>query len=137
MHILLPPARHTMTAAAAAPLLLALFLLCSLIVGELPGPLTRQGADNLLAEAGLLGVVYDYATADAGQYKRWHEGTEQQAASSSSSSSNGWAEGEVAPRWICAGQQLRLSLAQMGIYDEWSTEFEEADFGDDFMGNVS
>jgi hypothetical protein len=105
---------------------------CSLIVGELPGPLSRQEADNLLAEAGLLGAVYDYATADGGQYKRWEE--------QDTSAADGQEEGtaaDLAPRWICTGQQLRLSLAQMGIYDEWSNEFEEADFGDDYIGNVS
>lgn len=121
-----------------------LYMRCSLIVGELPGPLTRQEADNQLAEAGLLGAVYDYATADGGQYKRWQqeegEVADVQASSSSSSESSGGSVGDgavVGPRWIVTGQQLRLSLAQMGIYDEWSTEFEEADFGDDFIGNVS
>jgi hypothetical protein len=123
-----------------------------LIVGEVPGPITRQQADNLMAEAGLLGAIYDYATADNAQYKRWeqsHEGstdrTAQAAASSSSSSSSsssgssssGGEQEGAAPRWVVAGQQLRLSLAQMGIYDEWSSEFEEADFGDDYIGNVS
>jgi hypothetical protein len=133
MHTLLPPARRTDRCCCCC-IVACVVLFRSLVVGELPGPLTRREADNLLAESGLLGAVYDYATADAGQYKRWQEGAEPQTASSSSS---GGAEGEVGPRWICAGQQLRLSLAQMGIYDEWSTEYEEADFGDDFIGNVS
>jgi hypothetical protein len=90
--------------------------------------------------------VYDHETADNAQYKRWQQVwtempladvTGQAAASSSSSSSSSGEQGGVAPRWIVAGQQLRLSLAQMGIYDEWSSEFEEADFGDDYIGNVS
>lgn len=107
---------------------------CSLIVGELPGPLSRLDADNLLAEAGLLGAVYDYATADGGQYKRWQQ---QKTATDSSAAGQAGPAAAVAPRWICTAQQLRLSLAQMGIYDEWSTEFEEADLGDDVIGNVS
>jgi hypothetical protein len=77
--------------------------------------------------------MYDYETADGGQYKRWEEAGEAVDGSSSSDGEGG----KVADRWICAAQQLRLSLAQMGIYDEWSAEFEEADFGDDFIGNVS
>jgi hypothetical protein len=89
--------------------------------------LTRADADNLLAEAGLLGATHDYAAADGGQYQRWPAGVD---------------AGEDAalqqrPRWLVTAQQRTLSLAQMGIYDEWSTEYAEADWGDDALSNVS
>jgi len=45
----------------------------SLFVGELPGPMSRRDAENLLAEAGLLGAVTSYEAADNGQYGRWRE----------------------------------------------------------------
>jgi hypothetical protein len=44
---------------------------------------------------------------------------------------------ELAQRWLCTAQQLRLSLEQMGIYEDWSAEFADADAGDDFIGNFS
>lgn len=107
--------------------------------------------------------MYDYGAADGGQYKRWQDvlgfadGEQQKTAAaampgaageeatgaaaaldSNSPSSSGTSSSDVPPpRWVFAAQQLRLSLSQMGIYEDWSSEFEAADFGDDYIGNVS
>ncbi|KAF8065520.1 MTS1 [Scenedesmus sp. PABB004] len=111
----------------------------SLLVGELPGPLRRGDAANLLAEAGLLGAVYAHADEAYGRLGGPAGGR------SSSGSSSGGGDGDsggaaaaagggddaVAERWLVTAQQLRLSLAQMGIYDDWSAEFEAAEAGDD------
>eukprot|EP00879_Flechtneria_rotunda_P028693 GHRR01030903.1.p1 GENE.GHRR01030903.1~~GHRR01030903.1.p1 ORF type:complete len:432 (+),score=161.51 GHRR01030903.1:347-1642(+) len=121
----------------------------SLLVGELPGPISKRTVENLLADAGLLGAVLSHQAADQGEYGRWQEvakashfaaGDEATALPQQQQQQPGSvaADRDVqSSRWLCTGQQLRLSLNQMGVYKQWSTEFEESDAGDDFIGNFS
>jgi hypothetical protein len=104
----------------------------SLFVGELPGPMSRRDAENLLAEAGLLGAVTSYEAADNGQYGRWQECRSVTAAAACAGGDE-----EMSERWLCTAQQMRLSLEQMGIYEDWSAEYEANDAGDDFIGNFT
>jgi hypothetical protein len=109
----------------------------SLLVGEVPGPISKREAENLLAEAGLLGAVFSH---EQESYGRWQQQQDLQESLQDSSKQEGEAAGsseDVAPRWLCTAQQLRLSLEQMGIYEDWSSEFADADAGDDFIGNFS
>jgi hypothetical protein len=110
----------------------------SLLVGEVPGPINKREAENLLAEAGLLGAVFSH---EQESYGRWQQ---QQGLQDSlqdrklrKDAAAGSSEDVAAPRWLCTAQQLRLSLEQMGIYEDWASEFADADAGDDFIGNFS
>jgi hypothetical protein len=100
----------------------------SLLVGELPGPMSRQQAENLLAEMGLLGAVQLHAAADAGSYGRLRDREE-----------NMELPGDTAALgqdgWLFTAQQLRLSLQQMGVYEEHVAAAEAAD--EDFFGHFS
>lgn len=102
----------------------------SLLVGELPGPLTRRDADNLLAEAGLLGAVYAHSGEEGGG----RLGPAAPVAPGPDSSTSGGAA--AAERWLMTAQHQRLSLEQMGIFDAWSAEFQDADEGD-VIGNFT
>jgi hypothetical protein len=109
----------------------------SLLVGEVPGPISKREAENLLAEAGLLGAVFSH---EQESYSRWQQQQDLQESLQDSREQEGEAAGsgeDMAPRWLCTAQQLRLSLEQMGIYEDWSSEFADADAGDDFIGNFS
>uniref|UniRef100_A0A383WNK8 S-adenosyl-L-methionine-dependent methyltransferase n=1 Tax=Tetradesmus obliquus TaxID=3088 RepID=A0A383WNK8_TETOB len=103
----------------------------SLLVGELPGPISKRDAENLLAEAGLLGAVFSHQQEG---YGRWQQQDSLQENLKEGAEAAG---DELAQRWLCTAQQLRLSLEQMGIYEDWATEFADADAGDDFIGNFS
>ncbi len=92
-----------------------------MLVGELPG-LSRKDADNFLAEFGLLGALGAHGVeAGTSEYKRWD--------------AEAW-DGSTLPteqlRWLFSAQQMRLSLAQMGVYEAHVTAAEEAD--EDFPG---
>ncbi|WIA16552.1 hypothetical protein OEZ85_013224 [Tetradesmus obliquus] len=106
----------------------------SLLVGELPGPISKRDAENLLAEAGLLGAVFSH---EQEGYGRWQQQDSLQESSKQDAEAAGSSGDELAQRWLCTAQQLRLSLEQMGIYEDWATEFADADAGDDFIGNFS
>ena len=97
----------------------------SLFVGELPGPMTKQQAENLLAEMGLLGAVQMHTAADAGSYGRLHD-----HGKTNRSGGNGLMDG-----WLFTAQQLRLSLQQMGVYEQHMAEAEATD--EDFFGHFS
>uniref|UniRef100_A0A7S0WRI5 S-adenosyl-L-methionine-dependent methyltransferase n=1 Tax=Chlamydomonas leiostraca TaxID=1034604 RepID=A0A7S0WRI5_9CHLO len=99
----------------------------SLVMGELP-QLTRRDAENLLAEAGLLAAVVDFNTeaAAAGRLVV-QEGP-----------APGHGGEELASqrvRRLFTSQQLRLSLVEMGVYEEFRSEAEGLD--EDFTGNFS
>lgn len=97
----------------------------SLLVGELPGPMSKQQAENLLAEMGLLGAVQKHAAAAAGSYGRLHDHDE----------SDGSGGNELMDGWLFTAQQLRLSLQQMGVYQQHVAEAEALD--EDFFGHFS
>jgi hypothetical protein len=115
----------------------------SLLVGEVPGPISKKETENLLAEAGLLGAAFSH---EQESYDRWQQqdglqeslqgNVIEQRGDAAVGSGEAGSEA-LAPRWLCTAQQLRLSLEQMGIYEDWSSEFADADAGDDFIGNFS
>jgi O-methyltransferase involved in polyketide biosynthesis len=109
----------------------------SLLVGELPGPISKRDAENLLAEAGLLGAVFSHEQEGYGRWQQQESLQESLQEGTEAAGSSVDASDELAQRWLCTAQQLRLSLEQMGIYEDWSAEFADADAGDDFIGNFS
>lgn len=124
----------------------------SLLVGEIPGLRSKREVENILAEAGVLGAVVRYEQEDI-SYGRWQEAEQigllhpqnpniAGEGSATTRSGDGQApaaaDGEVIQdRWLVTAQQLRLSLEQMGVYEEWSSEYNDNDMGDDSIGNFS
>jgi hypothetical protein len=121
----------------------------SLAVGELPLVGLRSEVDNALAEVGLLGASYAHGDGLAGGgYGRLLAapaggggGAEAAAApgaleggAEGHGDGGGAAEG-ARERWLFASQQMRMSLAQMGIYQDHVGAAEETD--EDFFGHFS
>ncbi|KAI8469907.1 MAG: hypothetical protein J3K34DRAFT_385605 [Monoraphidium minutum] len=91
----------------------------SLVIGELPLDGPRSEVDDALAEVGLLGCADEAAEAAAAEVL---------AAARAG-------DGDVAARWLFTSQQMRLSLGQMGIYEDHAAAAEETD--EDFFGHFS
>ncbi|EFN59228.1 hypothetical protein CHLNCDRAFT_138202 [Chlorella variabilis] len=91
----------------------------SLVAGLMP-PMDRRSLDNLLASFGLLGAGVDFGVQT--DWGRWEEGLALDP-------------GSVRP-WLFVAQQKRLSLGEMGIYDDHVAAAEEVD-EDNFFGNFS
>lgn len=89
------------------------------VFGELPD-MPRTDADNLLAGFGLLGATMSPKEVDEGAHNDTNAG--QQEASSQQA-------------WLFSSQHMRLSLAQMGVYDGHRREYEEVD--EDYTDNFS
>ncbi|GAX83986.1 hypothetical protein CEUSTIGMA_g11411.t1 [Chlamydomonas eustigma] len=100
----------------------------SLVFGELPH-MSRDDATNMLADCGLLGAVLEHEEA-LGILKP-------DSCLQLNNQGNLIAQGDFVQtsKWLFSSQQLRLSLAQMGVFERHSKEAEDVD--EDFFGNFS
>ncbi|PSC76936.1 S-adenosyl-L-methionine-dependent methyltransferase [Micractinium conductrix] len=91
----------------------------SLVAGLMPA-LERRALDNLLASFGLLGAGVDFGPQT--DWGRWEPGLALDSAG--------------ARPWLFVAQQKRLSLAEMGTYEDHVAAAEEVG-EDNFFGNFS
>ncbi|KAG1665995.1 hypothetical protein FOA52_010093 [Chlamydomonas sp. UWO 241] len=102
----------------------------SLVLGELPA-MERSDADNLLADAGLLGTTVPLD----GPKTSFRQCIASEAGASDAGGAGSGASAPHAHVWLFSTQQMRLSDAQMSTHRAYSEEFEGLD--EDFMDNVS
>jgi len=102
----------------------------SLVVGDLPLTGSRADAENALADVGLLGAAYAHEGEDVGGgFGRLGVGA---AAAAALGVVEGAGGEERRSRWLFAAQQMRVSLAQMGIYEQHVEAAEDEDFDGHF-----
>ena len=106
----------------------------SLLFGELPG-MTSAGVENLLASFGLLGTHFEpenvaqHIESDKNSTSWWSK------ALSTGSASVEMGEKEEQRPLLFRGQQRRLSLQEIEMYESHVSAAEEVD--EDFFGNFS
>jgi hypothetical protein len=128
-HLGLRPQQVSMLLAHAANMA----ALYSLFVGQLP-PASKAQATEWLAQAGLLGQLVDPAAEDGTQPSVQAAASGDVTASTSVASRHLVAGSEAVPR-LFSGQQQRLSLPQMRLYNSHVLAGE--DTNEDFEGNFS
>ena len=128
-HLGLRPQQVSMLLAHAANMA----ALYSLFVGQLP-PASEAQATEWLAQAGLLGQLVNPAAEHGAQPSVQAAGDGKVTGSSSMASQHLLAGTEAVPR-LFSGQQQRLSLPQMRLYNSHVLAGE--DTNEDFEGNFS
>lgn len=112
----------------------------SFVLGELP-PATLEQARSLLGDAGLIGNVMSREEAAAltedlcRHRSAEHELLREEGRVQSPVESQARANSSLRVRRLFTAQQQRLSLLEMGMYEDHSAEAESID--EDFFGNFS
>ena len=116
----------------------------SFVLGELP-PATLEQARSLLGDAGLIGNVMSREEAAAltedlcrhrsAEHELLREEGRVQSPVESQARANSSSDSSLRVRRLFTAQQQRLSLLEMGMYEDHSAEAESID--EDFFGNFS
>ncbi len=99
-------------------------------------PPRAQEAESLLAEHGLLSAVMSLEDPAVDPAGRWTpELQEQHRRQAEQQAAGEGGQGRGGQRWLFTAQQLRLSYAQMGVYERHAAAAMEVD--EDFTDNFS